>query len=197
MTAFFAMCAYAFSMSISPGPVNIITLNSGLQYGFRRTLGFVAGAALGFALLLLAVGLGLAQAANAVPLLLIVLGWCGAAFIFYIGASIALSSAPIEQGAESSSSFFRGILLQWLNPKAWIASISGIAAFELSTVMELVEFVILYFFICFACVASWALLGDKMRLLLGSAKRLRWFNRTMGTLLMLVALYLAYMQVSS
>jgi len=197
MTAFFAMCAYAFSMSISPGPVNIITLNSGLQYGFRRTLRFVAGAALGFALLLLAVGLGLGQAASSVPLLLTVLGWCGAAFIFYIGASIALSTAPIEQGAESSSSFSRGMLLQWLNPKAWIASISGIAAFEVSEMVALLEFVSLYFFICFASVASWALLGDKMRVLLDSADRLRWFNRIMGTLLMLVALYLAYMQVVS
>jgi threonine/homoserine/homoserine lactone efflux protein len=191
------MCAYAFSMSISPGPVNIIRLNLGLQLGFRHTPGFVAGAALGFALLLLAVGLGLGRVASAAPLFLSVLGWCGVAFIFTIGFRIAVSKGAVEGDAQSSSSFGRGLLLQWLNPKAWVGSISGIAAFQISSLIALVEFVGLYFVIGFGCVASRALLGDKMRVLLDSPQSLRWFNRAMGALLMMVALYLASMPLLS
>ena len=52
MTLIFAMCSFALSMSISPGPVNLVTLSSGINHGFLRTLPFVAGASIGFSLLL-------------------------------------------------------------------------------------------------------------------------------------------------
>ena len=45
-----AMCLFALSMSISPGPVNLVTFSSGLNYGFVPSLRFVAGAATGFTL---------------------------------------------------------------------------------------------------------------------------------------------------
>ena len=43
MSMIFAMCSFALSMSISPGPVNLLTLSSGINHGFLRTLPFVAG----------------------------------------------------------------------------------------------------------------------------------------------------------
>ena len=55
MSLIIAMCLFAVSMSISPGPVNLVTFSSGLNYGFVPTLPFVAGAALGFAVLLVVV----------------------------------------------------------------------------------------------------------------------------------------------
>lgn len=57
MTLIIAMSLFALSMSISPGPVNLITFSSGLNYGFLPSLPFVAGAALGFTLLLVVVAI--------------------------------------------------------------------------------------------------------------------------------------------
>ena len=75
------MCLFGLSMSISPGPVNMITFAQGLNYGFGRALPFVGGAASGFALLLLVVGMGLGELIALNPLLLNLMTIAGTAFI--------------------------------------------------------------------------------------------------------------------
>ena len=86
MAVFIAMCAYSLSMSISPGPVNLVALTSGLNKGFRRAIPFVSGAAIGFALLLLTVGLGVGMVTTSLPLFLAILSYSGSAFIFFYGS---------------------------------------------------------------------------------------------------------------
>ncbi|MFB1037458.1 MAG: LysE family translocator [Sinobacterium sp.] len=194
MAVFIAMCVYSLSMSISPGPVNLVALTSGLNNGFRSAIPFVSGGAIGFAFLLLAIGLGVGTIATSFPLFVLILGYGGSAFIFYVGFNIATSEAVIKQPSETSSSFIHGVILQWLNPKAWIASISGVGAFELEEIYPLLEFVMIYFLICYASIACWALAGDKMNLLLNEPKALKLFNAVMGGLLMLVAIYLLAIQ---
>jgi threonine/homoserine/homoserine lactone efflux protein len=194
MAVFIAMCVYSLSMSISPGPVNLVALTSGLNNGFRSAIPFVSGGAIGFAFLLLAIGLGVGTIATSFPLFLSILGYGGSAFIFYVGFNIATADPVIKQPRETSSSFIHGVILQWLNPKAWIASISGVGAFELEEIYPLLEFVLIYFLICYASIACWALAGDKMNLLLNEPKALKLFNAVMGGLLMLVAIYLLGIQ---
>ncbi len=193
-TIYLAMAVYALTMSISPGPVNMVTLSSGVSYGFRGALPFVTGASTGFAALLLLVGLGVGQVAVAAPLFLQVLSVAGALFIVYVGYSIATAEAVINRSSETSSSFVRGWVMQWLNPKAWIAAVSGIAAFEVETVSLLLQFVTLYFVLCFCSIACWAWLGDKLSVLLTNERAVRIFNGVMGTMLILVALYLLILQ---
>jgi threonine/homoserine/homoserine lactone efflux protein len=178
-------------MSISPGPVNLITLSTGINYGFRSAMPFVSGATLGFTLLLLVVGLGVGELAAQNRLFLDVLSFVGSLFIAYMGYKIATSEPEIEVVGRSKPSFGQGFLLQWLNPKAWIACLSGVSAFNLAgSNTLLVTFVSLYFVICYLCVASWALAGDKISDLFASAGNLRILNRVMGAALILVALYL-------
>ena len=40
MTVLFAMALFVFTMSITPGPMNIVMLSNGVNYGFKRTLPF-------------------------------------------------------------------------------------------------------------------------------------------------------------
>ncbi len=196
MSALLAMCFFSLSMSISPGPVNMIALTTGLNRGFKKAMPFVSGATIGFSLLLLTIGLGMGQLATSIPLFLDLLSYCGAAFIGYIGYKIASSDEALQEGEETSSSFFRGFLLQWLNPKAWIACLSGVSAFNLVELESLMVFVGLYFVICYICIACWALAGDKVSLLLSSPKNLRLFNLFMGGSLVMVSVYLAVIQLN-
>jgi threonine/homoserine/homoserine lactone efflux protein len=189
MAVFIAMCAYSLSMSISPGPVNLVALTSGLNKGFRRAIPFVSGAAIGFALLLLTVGLGVGMVTTSLPLFLAILSYSGSAFIFFMGLNIAKADPVIKQMNGTSSSFIHGFVLQW------IASISGIGAFEIEATHRLFEFVVIYFLICYASIACWALAGHKMNLILSEPKALKIFNLVMGGLLMMVAIYLLVMQL--
>ena len=54
-----ATILYALSMSITPGPTNIVMMTTGVNHGFRATLFFATGAAFGFTALVFVVALGL------------------------------------------------------------------------------------------------------------------------------------------
>lgn len=198
MSVIFAMCLFSLSMSISPGPVNLITLSTGVNYGFRKAIPFVSGATVGFTLLLLMVGLGIGSLASQSHVFLDLLSYSGTGFICYMGYKIVISKPEIEIKSETLPAFYQGLLLQWLNPKAWIACISGVSAFNLADSYPLlIIFVSLYFVICYASIAAWALVGDKINILLRNPNNLRIFNIGMGSALILVAMYLLSLQLAT
>ena len=155
MSVLLAMCLFSFSMSISPGPVNLITLSTGVNHGFKKALPFVSGATIGFSFLLLAVGLGLDQAAAKYPQILKVLSIGGILILAYIGYQIAFSLPTIDASSKAKPSFFQGVLLQWCNPKAWVACLAGVSAFNLTaSVLKLLAFVGIYFLICYVSIVG-------------------------------------------
>ncbi len=199
MSLVFAMCLFSFSMSISPGPVNVITLSTGVNYGFKKSMPFVSGATVGFTLLLLMVGLGLYFVAEVSEVFLSLLTYVGAMFIAYMGIKLVSAETTSTLSSKDSKdipSFVDGFLLQWLNPKAWIACISGVSAFNLAYSLPLLSlFICLYFLVCYISIASWALLGDKINRLLNTPSHFKLFNVAMGGSLILVACYLIYLQI--
>ena len=197
MSLIIAMSLFAFSMSVSPGPVNLVTFSSGLNYGFRPTLPFVAGAASGFTLLLVVVGLGLGEIIALNPLLMQVLAYSGSAFICYLGYKIATADPQLPVSPESRPRFFQGAILQWLNPKAWIGSLAGVSAFEATLGNGLIVFAGLYLVICFFSVSVWAYAGAMISDLLRDRRTLQWCNRAMGGVLIVVAIYLLYLHMEA
>lgn len=197
MSLLIAMCIFSLTMSISPGPVNMVIVSSGANHGFRRTMPFVSGATIGFTLLLLFVGFWLIQMVSRHPVFLKYLEFVGAAFVMYVGYKIASALPEISVVEKRTPTFMEGFLLQWLNPKAWIACASGAALFsDPSTNATLMAFVVVYFLICYASLAAWAVLGDRVSVLLNNRLRIRLFNLTMGGMLILTAAYLIYVQIA-
>ena len=124
------MSAFALAASISPGPVNLVCLSSGTRYPVHRGLIFVTGATLGFIALFIAVGLGLYSLLNVVPAFDALLRWAGVAFLLYLSVKLAMDSGHLpDDGTDQAPGFGTGALMQWLNPKAWLASASGIGAY--------------------------------------------------------------------
>lgn len=196
MNLFFAMFFFSLAMSISPGPVNMVIVSSGANYGIKRTMPYVSGATIGFTLLLLFIGLGFFQVINAFPFFLKYLAFGGSLFIMYMGYKIASSKPEIAMNKEGATpKFYEGFLLQWLNPKAWIACVSGVSIFSSTeSYAPFLIFTSIYFIVCYASLVVWAVLGDKVSFLLNSHFRLRIFNFIMGLLLILTAGYLIVSQ---
>jgi threonine/homoserine/homoserine lactone efflux protein len=132
---------------------------------------------------------------SAYPVFLMYLELVGAAFIVYVGYRIAAASPDFSVEPQRTPTFVDGFLLQWLNPKAWIACASGAALFS-GTHAMLIAFVAVYFLICYLSLAAWAVLGDRVSVLLHSRLRMRIFNLTMGGMLIATAGYLIYSQVA-
>ena len=191
MATIIAMSVFSLAMSISPGPVNLITLSSGANNGLRKTLPFVSGATIGFTLLLVLSGLGMANLVKSYPSFLDYLIYVGGAYIAYIGYKIALSPSDIDFVEVTSPHFMEGFMLQWLNPKAWIACVSGVSAFTVEgSYGILLKFSGIYFVICYASIGWWAIMGDRASNLLKSKNHRRFFNLLMGVSLMIIAFYL-------
>lgn len=191
-----AMTMFSLSMSISPGPVNMVIIASGANHGFWRTLPFVSGATIGFTLLLVFVGFWLLAVIEHYPVFFKYLGVAGSAFIIHVGYKIATARPELEMKETARPGFLQGALLQWLNPKAWIACASGAALFSSpQTHSTLIVFMAIYFVVCYLSLAAWAVLGDRVALLLNSRQRIRLFNLMMGGTLIATACYMLWMQV--
>ena len=77
-----------------------------------------------------------------------------------------------------------GAAMQWLNPKAWLASVAGMGAYAASgDGSEVLQFSAIYFVICYASIATWAFAGVRLQHRLRDARRVRWFNRGLAVIL--------------
>lgn len=192
MNIYFSMAAFALAASITPGPVNILALSAGAQFGFNATLRHVLGATLGLTLLLILLGLGLHQLLTLWPVLTQILQWAGSAFLLFMAYQLAFDDGKLGSGnRRQAPSFWYGALLQWLNPKAWLASVASLGAFVADGDRLLLwQFAAIYCVICYASVACWAYAGTMLTGLLQQARNVRRFNRLMALLLAASACYL-------
>ena len=192
MTVLLSMAAFALASSISPGPVNVVALSAGAQHGFAASMRHVTGATLGFTLLLLLIGLGLHELLAHFPNLIDIVKWAGVGFLLYMAYKLAVDDGKL--GADKPTrgpSFAYGAAMQWLNPKAWLASLAGMGAYAADGDGRLVwQFTVVYFVVCYLSIASWAYAGTFLRRYLQDPKRVRFFNRVMAALLAASALYL-------
>lgn len=193
MSLLLAMISFSLAMSITPGPVNMIILSSGMTYGAKKTIPYVSGATIGFIFLLLFIGFGFSQFIHVYPFLLSYLAIAGSIYIIYMGYKIASSKPELEINERNIPKFYEGFILQWINPKAWIACVSGASLFsDVTSYNSFLTFASIYFIICYLSLGLWAILGDKISHLLKNYFHLRLFNMAMGFILIITAGYLGY-----
>ncbi|WP_194722637.1 LysE family translocator [Noviherbaspirillum malthae] len=193
MNMILSMAAFALAASISPGPVNIVALGSGARYGFAASMRHVTGATCGFSLLLLLIGLGLHELLVHSPWLTDALRWAGAAFLLYMAWRLASDSGQLDSGpASKMPSLSQGAVMQWLNPKAWLAAVAGMGTYAADGGFGAVWlFTGVYFIICYLSIASWAWAGSFLQHYLQAPHRIRWLNRAMAAMIVASVVYLA------
>lgn len=186
LSLWLSMLAFTLVGSIAPGPVCVVTVSSAARAGLTRAMPYVLGASLGYALLVWLLGIGVLGSLQQSPLLLRVLAWGGAGYLLYLAWRIAVA-APGLPHAEGTSvpGFWAGALAQWLNPKAWLFSLSGISMFVTTEAQPLTIFCILSLVVCLFGVSCWALLGHLLGGRLPGARAMRLFNLFMALLLVL------------
>lgn len=192
MSLLLSMAAFALASSISPGPVNIVALSAGAQFGLRPAMRHVSGATFGFTLLLLLVGLGLTELLERWPWLTESIKLAGVAFLLYMAFRLATADGRLNTDKPAlPPTLLYGAAMQWLNPKAWLASVAGMGLFATAgDVTSVARFAAIYFVICYASLACWAYAGTFLQHYLKAPARLRLFNRLMAALLVGCALYL-------
>ncbi len=192
MSLIVSMAAFALVASITPGPVNIVALSSGAQFGLRASQRHVLGATLGFVVLLVLMGLGLHEVLQRWPALTQVVRLAGVTFLLFMAWKLAANDGQVNAaGAARAPSLLYGAVMQWLNPKAWLACVAGMGAFVADGEARLVwQFAAVYLVICYLSVGCWAYAGTFLRGYLHNPRGMRLFNRAMAALLVMSAGYL-------
>ena len=112
--------AAIFGLIVTPGPGVLTTAGVGSGFGFRAGLRFLAGLFIGTNLVALAVVSGLAATLFAVPYLRLALTVASAAYLVYLAGRIALTGSRVAFiRAETPLGVTNGVLLQFINPKAY------------------------------------------------------------------------------
>ncbi|MDA8682967.1 LysE family translocator [Porticoccaceae bacterium] len=180
---------FALSASITPGPNNIMIMASGLNFGIRRSIPHALGIAIGFPIMLLALGSGLGTIFDRYPLFHEIIKVSGLLYLVYLAGRIA-KAAPIEHTETSTKplNFFQAALFQWVNPKAWVMGTGAISSFTVSnqSMFDQVAFIALTFLVAAAIsVSLWLVVGHQLKLWLKNNRYQRWFNFTMAGLLIM------------
>lgn len=174
---------YSFVMSITPGPNNVMLTASGASFGFRRTVPHLFGICTGCAVQMIAVCAGLGTLFHQWPMLQTLLQWVGAAYLIYLGWKL-LGSGEVRQGhAAQPVGFFQAAAFQFVNPKAWVMSLTAVALFlptDVSVLTACGYLVTMMVLINAPCITVWALFGTWLRGFLTRPARRMGFNIAMA-----------------
>ena len=185
------LAGFAWVTCITPGPNNILLTASGARFGFRRTVPHVLGISAGMGLMLMLVAMGLGALFAQWPLLQTVLRLLGSGYLVWLGVVIArsapLTSGNADPGSEEQApwALHQAVLFQFINPKAWLMSISAIGSFTLLGDQYWPSVVLLVAIFCLICLKTcllWAQFGVQVGRWLRTPLAWQRFNLTMGLL---------------
>jgi threonine/homoserine/homoserine lactone efflux protein len=185
---FLAFLMFAFVGSITPGPNNTMLLISGVNFGFRRTIPHMLGVTVGFAILVIVSGMGLGALFVEWPVLETMLRYGCALYLLYLAWQILRSGQVNAQGdAKKPISFWRAVIFQWANPKAWVMAIVGVTTYVPVDhfLVNISVLIACYIIFVFSSGSVWTLFGNWIQRFLHRPHYLRRFNLVMAILLVL------------
>jgi threonine/homoserine/homoserine lactone efflux protein len=177
---------YSFVMSITPGPNNVMLTASGANFGFRRTVPHLMGVFIGYAVQLIAVCAGLGALFTKWPILQAILQWAGAAYLLWLGWKLVRSGEVAQGKVAEPITFLQAAAFQFVNPKAWVMSLSAVALFlpaGIGIVPAVGYLVLMALPVNLPCMSAWALFGSSMRGLLTRRMPRLAFNVSMAVAL--------------
>jgi len=135
---FTAVLLFSLVMGFTPGPNNVMLAASGARFGIARTLPHLTGVTIGFPVMVLLVGLGLASILLASPKLQLGMKIVSCAYLLWLAFQIARSaSASSSTGDGKPMTFLQAAAFQWINPKAWLMAVGAISAYTAGRGMQL------------------------------------------------------------
>lgn len=184
-----SLLIYAVVASFTPGPNNLMSLYYANQVGFKKSIRFSLGVFAGFVIILGACAVFSTSLALVFPKVEWVMKVIGFIYMIYLAYKIFKSSSSSSSSfSDKNNSFPAGLLLQFLNPKGVIYSLTVIATFvtpHYHTLISQTLWVVVLAFIAFLGTVCWALFGSVFNALISRHEKV--FNMVMALLLIYTA----------
>ena len=179
---------FAAVMSLTPGPNVVMVTASAANFGFRRVIPHMLGITLGFAIMVVAVGLGLLGLLHALPRSHALFKYTGAGYLLFLAWRIARADPHVPASLARPIGFIEAALFQWINPKGWVFALGALAAYTTvggDVLRETIVIAVVLAMTCLVSVAVWAAFGAAIGRFLRSGRSRLAFNWTMAALLAL------------
>ncbi len=170
MDTYLSLLGFIAVMVGTPGPANLLLTIGGVQFGLSRCLLFILGLIIGKLVLNIIIVLGLGVFITNYPWINLALKFTSAAYMIWLSVtSWSIDpKAKVEKSSSSKFSFYKGLIVHPLNPKAWVMCLIAWTAFapKLGTASEQLVIVCLSFILCQLVLHSaWCWVGEKLRYL--------------------------------
>lgn len=178
---------FAVATTGTPGPNNAMMAASGANFGYVRSIPHVLGIVFGVALQALLVAGGLGAVFVALPWMQTSLKVIGSLYLLYLAWKIGSAGDTTIATATRAKpmTFMAAVLFQFVNPKAWMMTITLIGSFSLAGDLywpSVLGIVVLFSVAGFHCISLWAGFGTLMGRRLSSGVARTRFNVGMGLL---------------
>lgn len=193
-----ALLLLTTAASFTPGPNTTLSTALAANLGLKRALRFVVAVPVGWGLLFTLCAAGVGAMVVALPPLRVAIQSLGIAYLLWLAYKLARSSQLAQaDAAQLQVTFWQGVMLQFLNIKAWMLALTVVAGWMAGHPDALARFaIILPLMLAFGFFSNltYALIGALLRGWLSgpdhSGRRLRWFNCVMAGVLVLTAAWM-------
>lgn len=191
-TMWLAFLAAALVIAVSPGPGAVLSMSTGLRYGYAAALRAIAGLQIALLLQLCVVALGLGAVLATSEAAFAVVKFAGAAYLIWLGVH-KWRSPPEPIGGDGEGLrvqsrrqlYAQGILVNLTNPKAIVFIAALVPQFIVPDRPQWPQFAIIgttMVAVDMMVMSCYALLATRFRPLLRNPRLLRLQNRIFGGL---------------
>ncbi|MFD4705416.1 LysE family translocator [Gottfriedia sp. NPDC058432] len=170
---FTSFILYCFIVTFTPGPTNIVILSTVHNTGTKKALEYTYGATLAFGLLLLISAMLNTILIGIIPKILNLMQVIGSFYMIYLAYQIYKMDSS-KSSEKQSGTFMSGFLMQFLNPKVVLFTMTVIPSYilpyqvKMSTVTISVIVITIIGFLAFI---TWVLFGSIFKVFLQKHKK--------------------------
>jgi cysteine/O-acetylserine efflux protein len=193
-TSLFSVITYVLISTFTPGPSNISSSSLAVLHGYKKTLNYQEGLAIGVFSLMVLSGLLSTVLLGIFPLLEPIMRYVGAVYILYLAYGVLKASYSFTETDGKPLGFVHGLMLNVLNPKLIVYAFTLFSAFlaPITKNAALVVLVAVLLALTSFCATSlWALFGTAIKTYLRNPRLKAIVNIVLALLLVYTALSLA------
>lgn len=158
ITSFLVYCVI---VTFTPGPTNIVILSTVNNFGTKKAMEYTYGATLAFGILLMISAILNTVLMTIVPNILIFMQIIGFIYIIYLAYKICKMDTSMST-AKDTATFMSGFLMQFINPKVVLFTMTVIPTFIMpyyTSLPTLALYVATITIIGFLAFITWVLFG--------------------------------------
>jgi homoserine/homoserine lactone efflux protein len=187
-------------ISISPGAGAVVSMNSGLKYGLKKSYATIFGLQVGYLAQAFLVVIGLGSIISKSLMLFNLVKWIGVAYLVYLGLSKifekvqVINQEEILDSFDGKKAFVTASFINLTNIKATVFLVAFIPQFLNPNESLWLQFAIIGLTLCFVDIVvmtGYSSLASKLKFLVSNTKAMKIQNTITGSMLLVAAAFVS------